>query len=77
VALRRNLTAYDAVYVALAEVLGAVLLTSDLPLSRTPGLSARVVLVPINKETRYDSVRSFSCPAPAGRSLSSFASAPR
>jgi predicted nucleic acid-binding protein len=48
-ALRRNLTAHDAVYVALAEVLDAVLLTSDRPLSRTPGLSARVVLVPINE----------------------------
>ena len=43
--LRDNLTAYDAVYVALAEVLDAVLLTCDAPLSRAPGLSRRVVLI--------------------------------
>ena len=44
-ALRRNLTAYDAVYVALAEALGAVLLTCDRKLARAPGLAARVELV--------------------------------
>ncbi|MEW6321480.1 MAG: type II toxin-antitoxin system VapC family toxin [Acidobacteriota bacterium] len=44
-ALRRNLTAYDAVYVALAEALDAVLLTCDRPLSRAAGLSARILLV--------------------------------
>jgi predicted nucleic acid-binding protein len=43
--LRRNLTAYDAVYVALAEALGAVLLTCDRRLARAPGLAARVELV--------------------------------
>ena len=43
--LRDNLTAYDAVYVALAEILDAVLLTCDGPLSRAPGLSRRVVLI--------------------------------
>jgi predicted nucleic acid-binding protein len=43
--LRQNFTAYDAVYVALAEVLDAVLLTCDDPLSRAPGLPDRVVLV--------------------------------
>ena len=32
--LRENLTAYDAAYVALAEALGATLLTSDARLSR-------------------------------------------
>ena len=35
--LRANLTAYDPVYVALAERLDAVLLTGDGPLSRAPG----------------------------------------
>lgn len=43
--LRQNLTAYDAVYVALAEVLNAVLLTCDRRLSQAPGLSRRVVLI--------------------------------
>jgi len=44
-ALRDNLTAYDAVYVALAEALGATLLTCDGRLARTPGIRARVALV--------------------------------
>lgn len=44
-ALRRNLTAYDAVYVALAEALGAVLLTCDGKLARSTQLSAQVELV--------------------------------
>ncbi len=43
--LRKNLTAYDAVYVALAEVLDAVLLTCDRRLSQAPGMSRRVTLV--------------------------------
>jgi predicted nucleic acid-binding protein len=45
-ALRRNLTAYDAAYVALAEALSAVLLTCDRKLARAPGLAAHVELVP-------------------------------
>ncbi|MGI8939276.1 MAG: type II toxin-antitoxin system VapC family toxin [Iamia sp.] len=36
--LRRNLTAYDATYVALAEVLDAELVTADARLSRAPGV---------------------------------------
>jgi predicted nucleic acid-binding protein len=40
--LRDNLTAYDAVYVALAEILGATLLTTDGRIARAPGHSARV-----------------------------------
>jgi predicted nucleic acid-binding protein len=43
--LRDNLSAYDATYVALAEVLGTIVLTCDAPLSRAPGLSRRVELV--------------------------------
>ncbi|MEX2270629.1 MAG: type II toxin-antitoxin system VapC family toxin [Vicinamibacterales bacterium] len=43
--LRQNLTAYDAVYVALAEVLDSMLVTADAPLSRAPGVSKRVKLV--------------------------------
>jgi predicted nucleic acid-binding protein len=41
-ALRQNLSAYDAAYVALAEVLGATLLTRDARISRAPGLAARI-----------------------------------
>jgi predicted nucleic acid-binding protein len=45
-ALRENLTAYDAVYVALAEALDTTLLTCDARLRRAPGLAAgRVQLV--------------------------------
>lgn len=40
--LRHNLTAYDATYVALTEVLGATLLTRDSRISRAPGHSAQV-----------------------------------
>jgi predicted nucleic acid-binding protein len=40
--LRRNLTAYDAVYVALAEALETTLLTCDRRLARAPGLGRRV-----------------------------------
>lgn len=44
-ALRENLSAYDAVYAALAEVLDAVLLTCDGKLARAPGLEATVELI--------------------------------
>lgn len=43
--LRPNLSAYDAVYVALAEVLDTVVLTCDGRLARAPGLTRRVRLV--------------------------------
>jgi predicted nucleic acid-binding protein len=43
--LRRNFSAYDAVYVALSEVLGAVLLTCDGRLARGPGMTGRVLLI--------------------------------
>lgn len=41
-ALRANLTAYDAAYVALAEALGAALVTCDARLGRAPGVQAAV-----------------------------------
>lgn len=44
-ALRGHMTAYDAVYVALAEALDAPLLTCDGRLARAPGVSRRVELV--------------------------------
>lgn len=43
--LRDNLTAYDAAYVALAEGLGATLVTRDSKLARARGLRAKVELV--------------------------------
>ena len=44
-ALRRNLTAYDAAYVALAEALDAPLITRDTALARAPGHHARVEVI--------------------------------
>ena len=44
--LRDNVSAYDASYLALAEVLGCALLTADARLSRVPGLHCSVTLVP-------------------------------
>jgi predicted nucleic acid-binding protein len=43
--LRRNVTAYDAAYVALAEALAAPLLTCDRALTRAPGHRAVVELI--------------------------------
>ena len=43
--LRENVTAYDGLYLALAEVLGAPLLTADAPLARSPGHRADVELL--------------------------------
>ena len=44
--LRDNLTAYDAAYVALAEVIECPLVTADARLSRAPGLRCAVTVVP-------------------------------
>jgi predicted nucleic acid-binding protein len=41
-ALRENLTAYDAMYVALAEALDAPVVTCDRPLAEAPGHHARI-----------------------------------
>ena len=43
-ALRHNVTAYDAAYIALAEALGAVLLTRDRRLAAAPGHAAEIEL---------------------------------
>lgn len=43
--LRDNITAYDAVYVALAEALGATVVTCDAPLGHAPGHRAPVEVV--------------------------------
>jgi predicted nucleic acid-binding protein len=42
--LRENLTAYDATYVALAEVLDAPMVTMDVRLAQAPGIRAEVEL---------------------------------
>jgi predicted nucleic acid-binding protein len=43
--LRENVTAYDAMYIALAEAIDAPLVTCDGPLSTTPGHAARIEVV--------------------------------
>ena len=43
--LRQTVTVYDAAYVALAEVLGIVLVTADGRLSRAPGVRCRIDVV--------------------------------
>ncbi len=43
--LRDNVTAYDAIYVALAEALGELLVTADRKLAGSPGLNVRVELL--------------------------------
>jgi predicted nucleic acid-binding protein len=45
-ALRENLTAYDAVYIALAEALDAPIVTCDAPLAKTAGHRAQMELIP-------------------------------
>ena len=45
-ALRHNLSAYDATYVALAEMIGATaLLTTDTRLANAPGINCRIELL--------------------------------
>ena len=43
--LRDNVTAYDAMYVALAEAIEAPIVTCDRPLARSPGHRARIEVV--------------------------------
>lgn len=43
--LRHNVTAYDAAYIALAEVLPAPLVTRDASLAAAPGHTARVEVI--------------------------------
>lgn len=43
--LRDNCTAYDAMYLALAEAIDAPLVTCDGPLAKTPGHRARVDVI--------------------------------
>jgi predicted nucleic acid-binding protein len=40
--LRENVTAYDAMYVTLAEALGATIVTCDAPLAKAPGHRAHI-----------------------------------
>lgn len=43
--LRENVTAYDAMYVALAEALGATVITCDTPLAKAPGHRACIEVI--------------------------------
>jgi len=44
--LRANLTIYDGAYVALAEILDSVLLTTDSRLARAPGIRCTIERLP-------------------------------
>jgi len=43
--LRDNVTAYDAMYIALAEALDASIVTCDAPLAKAPGHRARIDVI--------------------------------
>ena len=43
--LRENVTAYDAMYVALAEALDAPIVTCDTPLAKAPGHGAHIEVI--------------------------------
>ena len=43
--LRHNVSAYDGCYLALAELLGARVVTGDEGLSKAPGLAVTITLV--------------------------------
>jgi predicted nucleic acid-binding protein len=43
--LRDNVTAYDAMYIALGEALGAPVITCDKPLARAPGLHPHIEMI--------------------------------
>ncbi len=55
--LRDNLTAYDASYVALAELLGATLVTADARISRAPQIKCAVEVLSRTDQER-DVIRS-------------------
>ena len=42
---RENVTAHDAIYIALAEALDAPIVTCDAPFARTPGHRARIEVI--------------------------------
>ena len=44
-ALRENVTAYDAMYAALAEALDATVITCDARLAKAPGHRARIEVI--------------------------------
>jgi len=43
--LRDNVTAYDAMYIALAEALDATVVTCDTPLAKAPGHRAHIEVI--------------------------------
>jgi predicted nucleic acid-binding protein len=43
--LRDNISAYDAMYVALAEAMEAPMVTCDVPLAKAPGHRARIEVI--------------------------------
>ena len=51
--LRGNVTAYDAVYVGLAEALGAALVTADASLASAPDVRCSLALVEIGGRVSF------------------------
>ena len=49
--LRENVTAYDAMYVALAEALDAPIVTCDTPLAKAPGHRAHIEVIAVTCST--------------------------
>ena len=49
--LRSNVTVYDGIYLALAEALGAPLLSCDAALADVPGCAATVEILPVGGTT--------------------------
>jgi predicted nucleic acid-binding protein len=43
--LRENVTAYDAMYIVLAEALDATVVTCDRPLARAPGHNVTIEVI--------------------------------
>jgi predicted nucleic acid-binding protein len=60
--LRANLSAYDALYVALAEQLGATLLTADARAARAPGLNCPVEVMGFSGITTSNKTAMASAP---------------
>jgi hypothetical protein len=59
--LRNNLTAYDAVYVALAEALHAPLVTRDRRIAGAPGLRTGIEVIRAERRATFASGSAAGC----------------
>jgi predicted nucleic acid-binding protein len=60
--LRNGLTVYDAAYVALAEALGAPLVTADVRLARAPGVRCHVEVLSSTARGEPSAARTYGGP---------------